>query len=142
MSWTRIWVHLVFTTKLRKPFLKDNLLPLVCRHIHEQGFKKEIPINIVNGYHNHLHCLLLLPRDKSLSKCVQLIKGESSYWINKSDLTPGRFSWQDDYWAASVSDAHKENTRKYIARQIEHHRKESFKEELARMIENQELRGF
>ena len=62
---------------------------------------------------------------------MQLIKGESSFWINKNRLCKTRFEWQDEYFAASVSESIVGNVRKYIANQEEHHRGKSFDEELA-----------
>jgi len=61
---------------------------------------------------------------------VQLIKGESSFWINKNKLTHSKFSWQDDYWAVSVSESHLKALRNYIFTQEDHHRKEAFSKEI------------
>jgi len=36
---------------------------------------------------------------------MQLIKGESSFWINKNKLTARKFEWQDEYFAVSVSES-------------------------------------
>ena len=68
--------------------------------------------------------------NQSLSKVMQLIKGESSFWINKNKIVQGKFAWQDDYWAVSVSESHLEQARKYILNQEEHHRVKSFEEEI------------
>jgi putative transposase len=58
-----------------------------------------------------------------------LIKGESSFWVNKEKLTREKFEWQDEYIALSVSESGVENVRKYIYNQEEHHRKKTFGEE-------------
>jgi len=58
-----------------------------------------------------------------------LIKGESSFWVNKNKLIPGKFEWQDDYMAYSVSDSIVKRVRNYIANQEEHHKVKSFGEE-------------
>ena len=60
---------------------------------------------------------------------MQLIKGESSFWINKNRLCRTKFEWQDEYFAVSVSESTLESVRKYIANQEEHHRKRSFDDE-------------
>ena len=59
-----------------------------------------------------------------------MIKGESSFWINKNKLIPQKFSWQDDFWAVSVSESHEPAVRKYIEGQENHHRTKSFTEEV------------
>ena len=39
---------------------------------------------IVYGHTEHLHCLIGLNADMSIAKAMQLIKGESAFWINKN----------------------------------------------------------
>jgi putative transposase len=67
--------------------------------------EKGIYLRAINGYTDHLHCLLSLRNDQTIAKVSQLLKGESSFWINKSNLMPDNFSWQDDYFAVSVSES-------------------------------------
>ena len=83
----------------------------------------------MNGYVDHVHCLVSLGTDQTIEKIMQLIKGESSFWINKSDLCKTKFGWQDEYFAVSVSEANVPAVRKYIANQDEHHRTKSFEDE-------------
>lgn len=66
---------------------------------------------------------------------MQLIKGESSPWINKNSMTSQKFEWQDDYYASSVSPAKLNVMREYIKNQEEHHRKKSFQEEYQELIQ-------
>jgi putative transposase len=61
---------------------------------------------------------------------VQLIKGESSFWINQTDLINEKFTWQDDYFAVSVSESQVESVVNYINNQEKHHSKKSFDEEV------------
>ena len=60
---------------------------------------------------------------------MQLIKGESSFWINKHRLCKTKFGWQDEYFAVSVSEAVLENVCSYIANQEKNHRERSFDDE-------------
>jgi REP element-mobilizing transposase RayT len=83
----------------------------------------------------HAHCLLSLGKEQKLSKMVQLNKGESSYWINKNELTSQKFRWQDDYWLVGVSWSHLQSMRNYIHRHEEHHRIKSFSEEIDKLME-------
>ena len=131
MSWIRIWVHLVFSTKNREPYLSDpDLRKKVFQHIKQNAELKDIWIDMINGHSEHAHCLISLGRDQSLSKVAQLIKGESSYWINQNKLTKSKFVWQDDYWAVGVSESHLDSIRKYIQEQDIHHKKKSFNDEI------------
>ncbi len=130
MSWVRIWVHLVFSTKNREPYLSQEIRQKVFQHINENAKEKDIWLDCVNGYNDHVHCLVSLNKEQTISKVAQLIKGESSFWINKNNLTKLKFEWQDDYWAVSVSESHLKNVQEYIAAQSEHHRTKSFSEEV------------
>jgi len=130
MSWVRIWVHVVFTTKKRAPLLSNKIRHSVFNHIKENALDKGLHIKEINGYHDHVHILLSLNREVSLSKSMQLIKGESSFWINKNKIIPEKFSWQDDYWAVGVSESHVKSVVKYIQNQETHHDKKSFKKEI------------
>lgn len=131
MSWVRIWVHLVFSTKNNTPFLNSHSLRIqFFQHIKQNAEKKDIWIDCINGYQEHAHCLISLGKDQSISKIAQLIKGESSFWINQNKLIANKFIWQDDYWAVGVSERRLDLVRSYINSQEEHHKKKLFTEEL------------
>ena len=135
MSWTSIWVHLVFSTKNREPYLQNKeIRGKIFQHIRENAKEKDIWIDTINGYHDHAHCLISLNKDQSISKVAQLIKGESSNWINKNKIIRSKFFWQDDYWAVSVSESHLKEVRKYIFEQDVHHKKITFAEEVEKFM--------
>ncbi|MCX6141644.1 MAG: IS200/IS605 family transposase [Ignavibacteriales bacterium] len=131
MPFVRIWIHLVWSTKNRFPFMDGDLLRRVCRHIAENAASKNIHLDSINGSADHLHALILLGSDQTTAKIAQLLKGESSHWVNKENLRRLKFEWQDDYFAESVSWSALSSVRRYIADQEEHHRKKSFAEEFA-----------
>ncbi len=135
MSFVKIWVHLVFTTKYRKPWLNREVRYKVHQHIAENCRKKDIFLQAINGYNDHMHCLISLGKDQSIAQVAQLIKGESSFWINKNNLIPEKFMWQDDYYANSVSDSKVEIIIRYIQNQEQHHSKQSFEEEVKALLE-------
>lgn len=131
MSWVRIWVHLVFSTKHRTPYLKTlEIRETMFNHIAENAKKKDIWMESVGGYSDHAHCLVSLKRNQNISQVAQLIKGESSSWINKNRLLEDHFNWQDDYWAVSVSESHLNSVINYIQNQEDHHRIKSFAKEV------------
>ena len=133
MSWVKIWVHMVFTTKYRTPYLATpDLRDAMFRHIKQNAREKNIWLDCVNGYSEHAHCLISLGREQTICDVAQLIKGESSFWMNKQGLLDQPFIWQDDYWAVGVSESHMQRVRKYIHNQEEHHKKVTFKHEIER----------
>lgn len=64
----------------------------VWKHIKKNAEEKGIHIDFINGYHDHCHCLVALQSEQTLSQIMQLIKGESSFWINKNKLCKDHFS--------------------------------------------------
>ena len=95
---------------------------------------KDIFLQAISGYSDHLHLLISLGPLQSISKTVQLIKGESSNWINKSEMLRGKFAWQDDYFAVSVSESQLVNVERYIRNQEEHHKTKPFSEEVEQFM--------
>jgi putative transposase len=57
---------------------------------------------------------------------MQLVKGDSSEWINKHTLTDHKFNWQSGYGAFSYSKSSIHNVVQYILHQEEHHKKINF----------------
>ncbi|RZL52010.1 MAG: IS200/IS605 family transposase [Pedobacter sp.] len=139
MSYIRMWVHLVFATKNREPLLPKEIRYKVQDHIIENCKEKSIYLQAINGHTDHIHCLISLGREQSISKVTQLIKGESSFWINKHQHTITQFMWQDDYFAVSVSESNLQNVINYIKNQEIHHAKKSFDDEVK---EFEKLYGF
>lgn len=135
MSFLKIWIHLVFSTKNREPFLTKDIKAKVHQHIIENCKEKEIYVLAVNGYTDHLHCLISLGKEQSIAKIAQLIKGESSFWINKNNLCNSKFSWQDDYFAVSVSESQVDIVKTYIQNQEQHHSKIPFSKEVDEFME-------
>jgi len=135
MSYIKVYVHFIWSTKNRHPFLTEDIREKVFNHIRENARSKNIFIDFINGFNDHIHCLVSLNDDLSIGKIAQLIKGESSFWINKNKLTPVKFEWQDEYMAIGVGDDKIQIIRNYIANQEEHHTKQTFQQEYDKFIE-------
>jgi putative transposase len=135
MSHVRIWIHAVWGTKNHDPLINDAARVPLFRHIRENANSKGMFIEFINGTHNHVHCLLSLNADYSISKTINLIKGEASHWLNQQKLLSHKFEWADEYFAASVSESRVPFVRKYIINQEEHHRKVTFEEEYQKFID-------
>jgi len=130
MPFVRTYIHFVFSTKNREPYLDTPALRnQLWNHIKKNAKEKNIMIDFINGYTNHYHILISLGTDQTIRKVMQLIKGESSYWINKNNLCNSKFEWQDEYFAGSVSYSMLNKVREYIKNQDEHHKTKTFQEE-------------
>ena len=127
-------IHAVWGTKSHYPFLTKQIKPEVIAHIKENAHKKQIFIDRLNGHTDHLHCLFGLNADMSIAKALQLLKGESAFWVNNQQLTVSKFEWADEYFAVSVSESILDKVRAYIDNQEAHHRKVTFMQEYEEFI--------
>jgi len=135
MPFVKVYIHFVWSTKNRMPLLETKeIRDKVWFHVRENAIKKGIFIDFVNGHSQHCHCLVSLGIDQNISKIMQLIKGESSFWINKAGITKDKFEWQDEYYGVSVSESMIEKVRNYIKNQEIHHRSKSYDDEIDELI--------
>ena len=142
MPFIKVYIHFVWSTKNRIPFLHTRKLrKKVWIHIKQNAKEKGIFIDFVNGYSDHCHCLVSLRHDQCIQDLMHLIKGESSFWINESNLLKNssdfsdiKFEWQDDYFAVSVSESNIQKVRNYIKNQERHHSRKTFQDEYDEFI--------
>jgi REP element-mobilizing transposase RayT len=131
---------MVWSTKNRESLINSiELRQMLFNHISENAKKKDIYLDCINGSFDHAHALVSLGPDQTIAKIAQLLKGESSHWVNQQSLIRRKFEWQDDYFAASVSDSAVGQVRIYIKNQEEHHRKKTFSDEFGEFMK---LHGF
>ena len=136
MPFIKVYIHFVWGTKNRFPFLNSlDLREKMWKHIKQYGKEKGIYIDFINGYSDHCHCLISMKSDQTINMVMKMIKGESSYWFNNQKLILDKFEWQDEYYAVSVSESKINNVRNYIRNQESHHSKTTFDNEINIMIE-------
>jgi putative transposase len=133
-SLTMIYLHLIFSTKLRKPLLSDKDLR-TRTHAYLVGTCRNLdsPSLIVGGVEDHVHILCRFSKTLKLADLIRELKRESSKWLKTQAEELKDFYWQDGYGAFSISPGHVKSLKEYIAAQEEHHRKESFQEEFRRI---------
>lgn len=74
MPFVKIYIHFVWSTKNRDPFLAtEEMRVKVWHHIRENAKLKGIFIDFVNGHKEHCHCLVSLSIDQTIEKIIQLI---------------------------------------------------------------------
>ena len=114
---------------------------LVAAHIRENAHQKGIFIDRLNGHADHLHCLFALNPDMSVSKALQLMKGESAHWLNSENILPSRFEWANEYYAVSVGRSEVDRVRRYIDNQEAQHRKNTFTQEIEALVQERSRHG-
>jgi putative transposase len=138
-SLSAVYVHLVFSTKERHPFLKDEA---VREYLHRYLGKISKQLGcaplITGGVEDHVHQLVRLGRTITQAEWVKELKRVSSLWMkNQHDIR--LFQWQGGYADFSVSYSDIENVRHYIANQAEHHWKITFEDELRLLLKQHEV---
>jgi len=129
-SLVQIYLHLVFSTKNRKPFLKDPDLRAEM-HAYLGGVCRNLPCPalIVGGTEDHVHLLCRYSQNMTVANLLRELKRSSSLWIKEQSARSQEFYWQRGYGAFSISPSHIKDLTTYIQNQETHHRKISFQEE-------------
>ncbi len=136
MPFVSVYIHFVWSTKNRIPYLETKeIREAMWQHIRDNGKAKGIFIDFVNGHQEHCHCLVSLGTEQTISKVIQLIKGEAAFWFNKQGFIKDKLEWQDEYFAVSVSQSALNTVRNYIKNQEEHHKKKTFQQEYDEFIQ-------
>ncbi len=133
-SLVQIYVHIVFSTKHRRPFLGDGefrdrthrYLAGICKNLN-------CPALIVGGIEDHVHILCRLRPTVGIADLIRDLKRDSSKWVKASESRLTEFHWQQGYGAFSISPSHVDALREYIMNQGEHHQRETFQDEFRRM---------
>jgi len=129
-SLSSVHIHVVFSTKDRKPFLRNVEIQKEV-HAYLGGISKKLNCSpvVIGGTEDHVHLLCQLARTISLADWVKEMKRVSSIWIKQREPSLDAFAWQGGYGAFSVSASAIEKTREYITSQQEHHKKQTFQDE-------------
>ena len=139
-SLARILVHTVFSTKERRPFLRDLSLRQEL-HLYLGGILTHLdcqPI-IAGGVEDHVHLLCALSRTCEAAAMVKEAKRGSSLWLKTKSPDLEDFAWQSGYGILSIGFSQIGTVREYIARQEEHHRKISFQDEFRLLLQRYEI---
>ena len=137
-SLVQIYVHIVFSTHERRPFLQQDVdLKEALRILGGICNDMSCPVLRVGGVEDHVHILCRLGKQTDISELIMELKRCSSIAI-KSKVSD--FYWQEGYGAFSVSPSHVDKLLDYIANQAEHHKKESFQDEFRRLLSHYGLK--
>jgi REP element-mobilizing transposase RayT len=139
-SLAKILVHTVFSTKDRRPFLR-NLKLREELHRYLGGILNNLecqPIG-VGGVEDHVHLLCALSRTCEAAAMVKEVKRGSSLWLKTQTSDLKTFLWQNGYGIFSIGFSQIESVRKYIAGQEQHHRKVSFQDEFRKLLRRYEI---
>ncbi len=133
------YIHLVFSTKHRQPFITPNIedelfayLAGICNNLDCKAIK-------VGGYLDHVHILCKLSKKIALIKLLEEVKSHSSKWIKTKGSEFANFYWQDGYGAFSVNPSEVDVVIKYIENQKNHHKTKTFQDEYRQFLKKYQV---
>lgn len=135
-SLSAVYIHVIFSTKNRRPFFQDRDLRARL-HTELGAISKALecaPI-ITGGFDDHVHQLVRFSRTISQADWIKELKRASNKWLKTQDDGFADFEWQAGYATFSVSVSRLEQVKSYIANQEEHHRRMTFQDELRGLLE-------
>ena len=139
-SLSQIYLHIVFSTRQRRPFLQDKQIR-ERMHAYLKGIcdKQDCPSLRIGGVEDHVHIACRLAKTLDVSTLIKELKQGSSVWVKSEFPILSAFHWQKGYGAFSVSPSHLPALKLYIENQEQHHRRESFQDEFRRLLKKYEV---
>jgi len=136
-SLSQMYVHLVFGTKNRYPFITEEVETSLHKYI--AGILKNLDSTSIkiNSVPDHIHILFCLSKKYTLIKVIEEVKKQSSKWMKTQGIDG--FTWQIGYGAFSVSSSKIETVSRYIVNQKEHHKVKSFEKEMEEFMAEYEI---
>lgn len=133
-TYTKIHVHIVFTVQNRECLIGTSWCDDLYRYIIGICSNYKHKVLAINGMPDHVHILIGMRPNQSLSELMQNVKAYSTKWINENGYVRGRFSWQEGFGAFSICASEVKTVVEYIMNQYEHHQKKTFSNEYRELL--------
>jgi REP element-mobilizing transposase RayT len=133
-TYTDLLIHVVFSTKEHAPMLTPAIRDKLFPYMNGIASNLKCKVCIFGGTTDHVHGLVGLSREVSVSQFLRVLKANSSKWAGEQ-YPSTRFAWQVGYGAFAVSRSKMQDVYQYIARQEQHHKKMTFKEEFTALLQ-------
>jgi REP element-mobilizing transposase RayT len=116
-----IYIHFVWATWDRHPLISEEDERELHRYIVSTSHNKKCEVLAIGGMVDHIHLLVKLPGDVTVSDFMEQVKGSSSRWMVMRRGEERAFKWQGGYGAFSVSPHDRRRVMDYIQNQKQHH---------------------
>ncbi|MGH9946033.1 MAG: IS200/IS605 family transposase [Pyrinomonadaceae bacterium] len=138
-TYSHCYFHIVFSTKNRVDFIRPEIEDRVWAYMGGIARKQGFTALQIGGIDNHAHALVSIPPPILVTKAVQYLKGDSSFWIRREFPDLSKFGWQDGYGIFTVCKSHASKVVDYIKNQRKHHEKQTFEEEYIELLKLHEI---
>ena len=133
-SLARILIHIVFSTKERRPLIGDDTMPRLHGYLAKVCQSCGCDAYQVGGTADHVHMLVSLSRTIAVADLVRVVKRDSSHWMKSQCEGTVPFAWQNGYGAFSLGHSQKQAVVEYIVNQADHHAERSFQDEFRALL--------
>ena len=116
-----LYLHLIWATWDRTPWLTSNVENQIYRIIGSQVYSLGCKVLIINGMPDHIHLVVNFPTTITVANLVKKAKGVSSRFINQQLLLDEQFKWQVGYGAFTISRWDLYRIINYVKNQKKHH---------------------
>jgi putative transposase len=138
-TYTQIHIQVVFAVQNRLSLIGNDWKDELYKYLSGVAQNNSHKVLQINGMSDHIHILIGLRPTQALADLMQMVKEDSSKWINTKGFVKGKFSWQSGYGAFSYSKNQVPRVIDYIHDQEKHHSKRSFLEEYEELLKIHEL---
>ena len=128
-SLSHVIIHVIFSTKERRPFLDPDTRPKLHAYLATVARNAGCEAYRVGGVADHVHLAIRLSRTLPIADLVQDLKTSSSKWLKTQSSDLAEFAWQRGYGCFSVGPSDLDALRAYIDGQEEHHQTRTFQDE-------------
>ena len=132
-SLTFLLVHLVFSTKDRRPCIHPEIGPRLHAYLATVTRNLGCTCHLTGGVADHVHLAIGLSRTIPVADLVSKLKTSSSQWMKTEGVAA--FAWQRGYGAFTVGRSDLDTLLRYIDRQEDHHRTVTFQDELRSILD-------
>ncbi|MBL7891527.1 MAG: IS200/IS605 family transposase [Bacteroidia bacterium] len=138
-TYSQIYIHIVFAVKGKENIIRSDFREELHKYTTGIVTNKNQKLIAIFCMSDHVHLLIGLKPDMSISEIVRDIKANSSRFINSKKWIKGKFQWQEGFGAFSVSQSQMDKVYNYILNQEKHHSSKSFKEEYIELLKKYEV---
>lgn len=129
MSFTKLNYHIVFSTKMRERTITEaferDFYAYTLGVVNAQGGH----LYRIGGMPDHVHILVALKPEQSVSDFVQQLKQSTSRWLRENPNFRHWKGWENGYSAFTCSPVDISNVVDYIKGQKQHHKSVAFIDE-------------
>ena len=133
-TYTQLYIHIVFAVKGRQSLIPKRHKAELHKYITGIITNKKQTVIQINSMPDHIHILVGMAPDISVSKLVGTIKANASKFINTNGWVAGKFEWQAGFGAFSYSQSHVNAVAAYIRDQEMKHKRRTFQEEYLELL--------